>query len=145
MGNIKLKMESKPKKPNTGFFDFCVAQRAEHTGEEKLTAKVLGERWKACDTPTKEHYNVPAKKAIEEYKVELAAWKEANPDAAEEAKSRNKSKAKKASRKEEDEEEEEKPKKPKAKKGDKDEKKPKKAEKAADDKKDAKKNKKSVK
>merc|ERR1712170_214278 len=81
MGNIKLKMESKPKKPNTGFFDFCVAQRAEHTGEEKLTAKVLGERWKACDTPTKEHYNVPAKKASRKEEDEEEEEKPKKPKA----------------------------------------------------------------
>merc|ERR1711957_1096270 len=153
MGIIK-KMESKPKKPLSGFFSFNALQRANHTGDDKLSAKELGSRWSELSEEEKEKYNAPAKKLQEQYSEDLKAWKEANTEVAEEEKSRGKSKGKKVKRAEEDEDVEEKPKKNKAKKGDhdekkksaKEEKKPKKVEKAADDgKKDAKKGKKSVK
>ena len=36
-----------PKKPLSGFMLFSKQQRDAHTGEEKLTAKLLGERWNA--------------------------------------------------------------------------------------------------
>ena len=34
------------KKPLTPFFAFCADQRENHKGDDKLTAKVLGERWR---------------------------------------------------------------------------------------------------
>merc|ERR1740139_1394166 len=107
-------MESKPKKPLSGFFTFNAEQRAEHKGEEKLNVKELGSRWSELTDEEKDKYNAPAKLLQEQYNEDLKAWKEANADANE----GEKSKGKKVKRAEEDEDVEEKPKKNKAKKGD---------------------------
>merc|ERR1740139_2147010 len=85
-------MESKPKKPLSGFFTFNAEQRAEHKGEEKLNVKELGSRWSELTDEEKDKYNAPAKLLQEQYNEDLKAWKEANADANEEEKSRGKSK-----------------------------------------------------
>ena len=58
----KAKKEKKPrdpdapKKPLSSFMIFSQKQRAEHTGEEKLTAKMLSERWNALSDEEKSGY-----------------------------------------------------------------------------------------
>jgi high mobility group protein B1 len=42
-----------PKKPLTGFMLFSKQQRDAHTGDEKLSAKLLGERWNALSDAEK--------------------------------------------------------------------------------------------
>jgi len=45
-----------PKKPLSSFMIFSKKQRAEHTGAEKLTAKILSERWNALSDEEKSGY-----------------------------------------------------------------------------------------
>ena len=52
----KPKDPDAPKKPLTGFMLFSHQQRAAHTGEGKLTAKVLGERWALLSDEAKAGY-----------------------------------------------------------------------------------------
>ena len=52
----KQKDPDAPKKPLTGFMLFSQQQRAAHTGEGGLTAKVLGERWALLSDEAKAGY-----------------------------------------------------------------------------------------
>ena len=47
-----------PKKPLSGFMLFSKHQREAHTGEGKLTASVLGERWNALSDAEKAAFKV---------------------------------------------------------------------------------------
>jgi hypothetical protein len=47
-----------PKKPLSGFMLFCKQQREAHTGEGKLTAGLLGERWNALSDAEKAAFKV---------------------------------------------------------------------------------------
>ena len=52
----KEKNPDAPKKPLQGFFLFQQQQRAAHTGGDKLTAKILGERWALLSDEQKAGY-----------------------------------------------------------------------------------------
>merc|ERR1712086_1046981 len=93
---IKNKMESKPKRPLSGYMIFGQAERAAHTGEDKITFKMIGDKWASLDEDEKKKFNEPQQELMEQYKEDLKVWKEANSDVVEEEKSRGKSRVKKS-------------------------------------------------
>jgi len=68
-----------PKKPMTGYFTFMQSIRSQVTAETGLkgikAAPIISQKWKALTDAERDEHNIPARKKIGEWKIEMAEYK----------------------------------------------------------------------